>query len=146
MKMLFKDILFTYNMEYIYIGKISIIEKIEFKDYLFSEEKHNNELLDELLNHIYIYIRRHNMPQKIILDDLKSLEINTKIFMCEKTNEGEFKLLVSIIFLTKTKIIIQGNEIETENGTIIIFPAEWFFYFELYKSRIIVGYIYEFKE
>lgn len=138
-------------MDYIYNGQFALIDKIKFKDYNLSEETiENNEIIDEIIKHLNIYNDLYNLSNKISLHDLKAIQINKEIVLCENRendeNKNEYKLLIYILFLTKSKIIIQEKEIETNIGTIIIFPAEWFFYFKLTQCHIIKGNVYEFKD
>jgi hypothetical protein len=136
-------------MDYIYSGQFTIIDKIKFKDYNFSEETEDNtEIIDEIMQHLNNYNYLYNIPEKILLDYLKSFEINKEIFLCEKreTIDNKCVLLLYLIFLNKSTIIIQEKEINVDVGTIIIFPAEWFFYFKLIYGKVIIGNVYEFKD
>jgi hypothetical protein len=141
-------------MDYIYSGEFSIIDKIKFKDYNLSQETiENNDIIDEIIKHINIYNDLYYLSNKISLHDLNAIQINEEIVLCDnrednkkQENTNEYKLLIYIIFLTKSKITIQEKEIETNIGTIIIFPTEWFFYFKLTQCKIIIGNVYEFKD
>jgi hypothetical protein len=139
-------------MDYVYVGQFLIIDKIKFKKYILSNDNNeNNEIIDELIKHIHIYKNMYNISNisnKLLLHDLDAVEIQEDINMCESiyTIENKSRILIYIIFLTKTKFIIQDNEIDIEKGNIVFFPSEWFFHFKLTKSKIIIGNVYEFKE
>jgi hypothetical protein len=136
-------------MDYVYVDKFSIIDKIKFKKYILSNETNeNNEIIDEIIKHLNNYTKMYSLSNNLLLHDLHAIEIDKDFNGCETGMiiENKKKLLIYIIFLTNTKFVIQENELFMENGNIIIFPSEWFFNFKLYKSKIIIGNIYEFKE
>jgi hypothetical protein len=127
-------------MDYIYSGQFSIINKIEFKDYNLSK---NNEIVYEIVQHLNNYNNIYNISENISLGQLTAIEINDEKFICQPQTKS---ILIYLIFLTNSHITIQEKEIEIEKGTIIIFPDEWFFYFKLTKTKVIIGTIYEFKD
>jgi len=119
-------------MDYIYVDKTTI-----------RSMNMNEDELQEISKHLFNYKEKYEYPENICINHSKMFFIKETYKSCNfGIEKNKKKILTYIIFQSDGTIVLNDYKIECENGTILIFPSEWFISFTLSPSIINIGNVF----